>query len=75
MVIENLLETFRVCFPLTRVTVYDDFLVYKTRRGLAKAVAEDANDVIAEKGWPLVAIATNFVSNDTIVIKSNETDL
>lgn len=63
------LEKFRENFLLTRVNVEDDFLTYKVRRGFAKAVAEDANELIDRLCLDLVAIAPNSVAQDVVVIQ------
>lgn len=67
---EHEFETFRKNFLATRVTVYDDYMTYKVRRGFAKRVAEEANRIISKLGLDLVAIPTSLSSADSVVIQS-----
>jgi hypothetical protein len=66
------LETFRLNFQLTKVFVEDDYMTYKTRRGLAKALAEAANELIESLGLSLSAIPTSLSSQDSICVQSSE---
>lgn len=70
MTIETELEVFRKNFPLTRVNVQEDFMVYSVRKGLADAVTKDANELIEELGLSLVAIPTALSAKDTVLIQS-----
>jgi hypothetical protein len=69
---KNQLETFRENFLHVRVWVEPDYMVYKTRRGLAKALAEEANLLIDKMGLSLSAIPTKSSSQDSISVQSNE---
>jgi len=71
--IEKQLETFREKFPLTKVTVHDDFLAYNVKRGYQVLAAELANELIEKLDMPLVAIPDTFVTGNSFVVKSNET--
>lgn len=73
MTIESHLENFRVNFPLSRVTVDEDKLVYRVSHGTARRAAQDANEKIESMNLPLVAIANAFPFNDTFEVKSIET--
>ncbi len=66
------LEEFRLAFPLTKVWVEPDCLVYRTRRGLARSLAEAANELIEKLGLSLSAIPTSLSSQDSICIQSSE---
>jgi hypothetical protein len=66
------LEKFIKNFPSTHCMAYDDCLVYKTRRGLGKSVAEHANRIIEELNLALTAIPTSLSINDSFVVQSNE---
>ena len=70
--IETSLTTFREKFPLTRVMVYDDCLVYKVKRGYAKLTSDMANEIIERENLPLVAIPTTLSSDDSFVVQNNE---
>ena len=63
------LTLFREKFTLTKCYVEIDWITYRTRRGLAKAVAEDANKLIDELGLGLIATVPNSVSQDTVLIQ------
>lgn len=63
------LEKFRTNFPLTRVVVYDEFMTYKVRRGLAKSVTGEANELIDKLGLELVAVCPNGLAQDSVVIQ------
>ena len=69
---KNQLDTFRENFPHTKCHVEDDFISYKTRRGLAGTLAVVANELIEKMGLSLVAIETSLSSKDSIVVQSNE---
>ncbi len=53
-------ETFRTQYPLSKVMVYDDFMVYKVGGGLAKKAAEDAQKLIQSLQLNLIAIPSPF---------------
>ena len=64
------LEKFRENFLLTRVYVEDDWMSYKVKRGFAKSVAEDANELIDRLGLDLVAIVpNNSLAQDVVVVQ------
>jgi len=69
MSVEQQLTTFRENFPMTKCYVELDWITYRTRRGLAKAVAEDANKLIEELGLDLVATVPKSISQDTVLIQ------
>lgn len=73
MTIESHLENFRINFPFHKVTVEEDYLIYRVSRGTAKRAATEANELIEKLGSPLVAIPTELWSNDTFCVKSIET--
>ena len=66
-------ETFRVSFYSHNVTVYDDSMVYRTPKGLADKMCEDANDLIRKLNLDLVAIPTTFANKDSFHVKNIET--
>lgn len=66
---EQQFEKFRENFLLTRCYVDDLYMTYKVKRGLAKAVAKDANELIDRLGLDLVAIPTPFLAQDSICIQ------
>lgn len=72
--IDDLLETFRQCFPLTRVSVENDYLIYKVKRGLGRSTAQEANELIEKNNWDLTAIPTRFPSDDSFFVQRNETE-
>jgi hypothetical protein len=69
--IENLTR-FREKFPLTRVTVFDDCLVYKVKRGYAKLSSDMANEIIEKESLPLVSIPTTLSAGDSFTVQNNE---
>jgi hypothetical protein len=75
MTIENHLETFRLKCPLKRVTVEDDYLIYKVSRGTAKRAVVDSNELIVMLDLPLVAIGGGLWADDSFIVKTNETEI
>ncbi len=75
MSIDEQLEKFRVNFPLTKVTVYDLFMTYKVRSGLADSVAQEANELIETLGLELTAIPSRLSSADSICVQSQYVQL
>lgn len=69
------LEQFRENYFSTKCLVENDYVVYKTRRGFAKALAEEANKLIEMLGLNLTAIPTSLSANDSFCVKSCETEL
>lgn len=72
MTIETHLESFRINFPLHKVWVDEDQLLYTVSRGTAKRAAQEANEKINDMGLPLVAIANKFPFDNTFIVKSIE---
>ena len=72
--LETKMEQFRMSFPYRHVTVYDDFMVYRTPRGLCDKMAKDANNLINKLNLDLVAIPTSMSTKDSFCVKSSETD-
>lgn len=65
--------TFIENFPIVKVNVYEDSMIYKVPRGRADSVAKEANQLIEKLNLPLVAIPTILLAKDTVLIKNNET--
>lgn len=68
------LEKFREVYPSTRVTVHDDFIVYKVRKGTADKSAKGANELIQQYGLDLTAMATGFPNKDSFWVQSSNTE-
>jgi hypothetical protein len=69
---EKHFEQFRVSFYSRNVMVYDKSMVYRTARGLADRVADDAKALIEKLKLPLTVTATNLLAKDSICIKPLE---
>lgn len=69
MPIQDELERFRLRYPSTRVTVHDDYMIYKTAAGTAKRASIDANEVILDLGLSLVAKPTNLYKLDSFIVQ------
>jgi len=67
--VDQQLETFRINFPLTRVRVEENYMTYRVRRGLAKSLSQDANELIKRLDLDLVALPTPLSADDSIVIQ------
>lgn len=69
MPIQDDLEAFRLKYSSTRVTVHDDYLIYKTANGVAKRASVDANEVIYDLGLNLIAKPTSFNRLDSFIVQ------
>jgi len=67
------LEQFRKAYDSTRVSVYDDFMVYSTPSGMSELLAKSANRLIQDLDLNLTAIPAKNYPADTFVVKSNYT--
>jgi len=72
MSIDRYFEQFRVSFHSRNVMVYENSMVYKTPRGFADRMADDANVLIEKLNLPLVALPTTLLAKDSFHVKSNE---
>lgn len=75
MSLQDQLTRFREAFFSTKCLVEDDYITYKTRRGLGKTLAEQANELIDYLGLNLTAIPTTLSANDSFYVKSSEVEL
>lgn len=69
MTTENQLEKFRVRFPLNRVLVEADYMIYKIGGMRAREAAVLANELIDEMELNLVAIPKEIYPYDSVVVK------
>lgn len=72
---DHFLTQFRESFYSKNVFVMDDYLIYKTPRGLSDKICRDANNLIEKLNLPLVALGTSFSAKDSVTVKSNEVEL
>lgn len=67
------LEKFMQNFYSVKCCVEGDYIVYRTKKGFAGQVAEQANKIIEQLGLDLTAIPTSLSSKDSFHVKSSET--
>jgi len=65
------LEKFRKRYASVKVTVYDEYLVYKTSTGSARRACTDANELISDMGLPLVAKVSSGYKLDAFIVQEN----
>lgn len=75
MSLDNELEIFRENFYSVNVFVENGYMVYRTRKGFAKMVAQEANKLIEKLGLNLVAIPSSLSSKDSFHVQSNLTEV
>lgn len=54
------LELFRLKFPLSKVMMYEDYMVYKVGGGMAQKAAQDAQKLIKSLNLNLIAVPSIF---------------
>ena len=73
MSLQDQLLKFRESFFSVYCLVEEDYVVYKTRRGFARSLAQEANDLIDRLNLNLTAIPTSLSADDSFCVKSSET--
>ena len=69
---KNQLEIFRENFYSVRCLVEEDYIVYRTKDGLAKLLADEANKLIEKLNLNLSAIPTTLPRQDSFTVQSSE---
>ncbi len=73
MSLDDELTRFRESFYSVHCLVENGYIVYKTKRGYANQLAEEANKIIEKMGLNLSAIPTTLNSKNSFVVQSSET--
>lgn len=73
MSLDDDLTKFRENFYSVHCLVENGYIVYKTKKGYAGQLAEEANKIIDQLGLNLTAIPTTLSSKDSFHVKSSET--
>lgn len=73
MSLDDDLTKFRENFYSVHCLVERGYIVYRTKKGYASQLAEEANKIIEKMGLNLSAIPTTLSSKDSFVVQSSET--
>ncbi len=68
--VEEAFKEFREEYKGYKVSVFDDYMVYKTAPGYSDRAAINANELIEDMDLPLVAIPTTSHRKDSFYIQS-----